>query len=155
MSEMTTPAGSAGGNPITSADLADLPDKIRVHALAKLLDKSSREVLDALTDLGEDGRSAQSSISRDVALKVAETLLGTLPEAAPEPEPEPEPEPVRPAAAAPPLPVFASASPLFLPPEPPKAPAKPAVRVVEERDEPDEADGGSEDDHDAADDAGD
>ena len=77
MSEISTPAGQTGGNP----NLADLPDKIRVHALAKLLERSSREVLDALTELGEDGRSAQSSINRDVAIKVGEILLGA-PEAA-------------------------------------------------------------------------
>ena len=83
MSEISTPAGQTGGNP----NLADLPDKIRVHALAKLLERSSREVLDALTDLGEDGRSAQSSINRDVALKVAETLLGVPEEPARSAEP--------------------------------------------------------------------
>jgi hypothetical protein len=50
--------------------LADLPDKLRVHALAKLLDVSSRDVMTAMADLGEIARSAQSSLSRDVALKV-------------------------------------------------------------------------------------
>jgi len=107
-------------------NLAELPDKIRVHALAKLLERSSREVLDALTDLGEDGRSAQSSINRDVALKVAETLLGLPDEPAELAEPEPAAPPARP--LIPPMPVFASASPLFLPPEPAKAKSRRRAR---------------------------
>lgn len=146
MSEISTPAGQTGGDPNTSANLADLPDKIRVHALAKLLDRSSRDVLDALTELGEDGRSAQSSVNRDVALKVAEILLGS---ADPEPEPAPQQrEPVRP--AIPPMPVFASASPLFLPPDPAKAQVI-APKEVKEPEEPDDdrdvdSDDGGDDD---------
>jgi ribonuclease E len=145
MSEISTPAGQTGGNP----NLADLPDKIRVHALAKLLARSSREVLDALSDLGEDGRSAQSSINRDVALKVAETLLGPPTEPVEPVEPEPPVQPARP--QIPPMPVFASASPLFLPPEPAKAKVTPPREVVEEpEDEPDaeaevDADGDDDD----------
>ncbi|HKN97402.1 MAG TPA: translation initiation factor IF-2 N-terminal domain-containing protein, partial [Pseudonocardiaceae bacterium] len=83
--------------------LADLPAKVRVHALAKLLGRSSREVLDVLSGLGEPARSAQSSLDRDIALKVAEALAGG--------ESEPEPEPEQPPLA----PVFAAA-PVFLPP---------------------------------------
>src|SRR6266540_1110786 len=135
MSDMSTPAGPTGGDTFTSTNpnLADLPDRIRVHALAKLLERSSREVLDALTELGEDSRSAQSSITRDVAIKVVETLLGQ-PEAAEEPA-----QPARP--LTPPVPVFASASPLFLPPDPAKAKAQaPPQREpkVQEPQEPDE-----------------
>ena len=109
MSEKATPAGQTGGDNFTSThpELAGLPDRVRVHALAKLLDRISRDVLDALVVLGEDGRSAQSSIPRDVALKVAQKLLGVQAE---EPARATEP-PARPAVAAPPLPVFASASP--------------------------------------------
>jgi ribonuclease E len=145
MSEISTPAGATGGD--TSANLADLPDKIRVHALAKLLDRSSRDVLDALTELGEDGRSAQSSVNRDVALKVAAILRGP----AEQPEPEPRPEPVRP--AIPPVPVFASASPLFLPPDPAKAQVVAPREPVKEVEEPDE-DAGEVDIDDVGDDDG-
>ena len=76
MSDMSTPAGNTGGNPTTpiAAALADLPARIRVHALAKLLGRSSREVLAAVTALGVDGRSVQSSIDRELALRVAESL---------------------------------------------------------------------------------
>src|SRR5690349_24038266 len=75
MSDMT-PAGNTGGDTTTpiAAALADLPAKIRVHALAKLLGRSSREVLGAVTGLGADGRSVQSSIDRELALRVAEAL---------------------------------------------------------------------------------
>jgi ribonuclease E len=151
MSDMSTPAGPTGGDTFTSTNpnLADLPDRIRVHALAKLLERSSREVLDALTDLGEDGRSAQSNISRDVALKVAETLLGTPPEA--EPEPEPTARPV----TAPPVPVFASASPLFMAPDPTVAKPPPVREPVREEvvEEPAEDEAESADD-DADDESG-
>ena len=77
MSNKEKPAGATGGQGVVSArpQLADLPDKLRVHALAKLLDVSSKDVMTALADLGEVARSAQSSVSRDVALKVAETLV--------------------------------------------------------------------------------
>ena len=145
MSDMSNPAGSTGGAATTPihAALADLPAKVRVHALAKLLDLSSKDIITALSDLGEEVRGAQSSVSRDVALKVADVLIGAAeveadPVAAeavaqPEPEPEPEPEPVR-VRRTPPTPVFASASPLFLPPEPVAAPVKPVVRHEEPED---------------------
>ncbi|MDQ3790370.1 MAG: translation initiation factor IF-2 N-terminal domain-containing protein, partial [Actinomycetota bacterium] len=76
MSDMSTPAGNTGGDTTTpiAAALADLPARIRVHALAKLLGRSSREVLAAVSELGADGRSVQSSIDRELALRVAEAL---------------------------------------------------------------------------------
>ncbi|MEV4146381.1 translation initiation factor IF-2 N-terminal domain-containing protein [Amycolatopsis sp. NPDC049691] len=76
MSNAETPAEHTGGNPATPASgpLADLPARIRVHALAKLLEKHSRDVLAQLAELGESVRSAQSSVTRDVALKVAEAF---------------------------------------------------------------------------------
>jgi ribonuclease E len=78
MSNSKDPAANAGGDTgaSTSEALAGLPAKLRVHALAKLLDRSSRDVLDALTGLGEPVRSPQSSLDRDLALRVADLLLG-------------------------------------------------------------------------------
>ncbi|MGW4524592.1 translation initiation factor IF-2 N-terminal domain-containing protein [Amycolatopsis sp. NPDC004378] len=78
MSNAETPAEHSGGNPATptSGPLADLPARIRVHALAKLLESHSRDVLAKLEELGESVRSAQSSVTREVALKVAEVLSG-------------------------------------------------------------------------------
>ncbi|SER65799.1 translation initiation factor IF-2 N-terminal domain-containing protein [Actinokineospora terrae] len=145
MSDMSTPAGSAGGATTTPSDqalaelLAQVPAKVRVHALAKLLEVSSKDVIAALEGLGEAVRGAQSSVSKDTAARVARALLA--PEQAAdeprEPEPEPEPvvadEPVEPKRRRiPPTPVFASASPLFLPPEPPVARPAPAQPVVAE-----------------------
>ena len=142
MSNAETPAEHSGGNTVapTSGPLADLPARIRVHALAKLLDLNSREVLAKLGELGETVRSAQSSVTRDVAIKLAEALgAGDAPEpqseaAALPPVPEvavaeaevEKPRPRQKTRAH--LPVFAAPSPVFLPPEPAEKPAKPARR---------------------------
>jgi ribonuclease E len=77
MSNMETPAGSAGGDATTptQVELGELPAKVRVHALARLLGASSRDVLTALDEIGESVRSPQSSVSRETALRVAEALL--------------------------------------------------------------------------------
>jgi ribonuclease E len=138
MSDTTTPAGDNAGR-----DLIDLPPKIRVHALAKLLGASSREVMGALADLNEEVRSAQSSVSREVAQRVVDALapqddtpaVDAVADVADEPvavveaaeETEREPE-----KRAPRQPLFASASPLFLPPEAVKARPVKAAPVVEE-----------------------
>ncbi len=152
MSNAETPAENSGGNPVapTSGPLADLPARIRVHALAKLLDLNSREVLAKLGELGETVRSAQSSVTRDIAIKLAEAfgageagnaeVAEVTEEAAAAKEPEalpPVPEvPVAAEAEKPRprqkarvhVPVFAAPSPIFLPPEPAEKPAKPARR---------------------------
>ncbi|GLW93721.1 translation initiation factor IF-2 N-terminal domain-containing protein [Actinokineospora globicatena] len=166
MSDMSTPAGSAGGATTTPSDqaaadlLAQVPAKVRVHALAKLLEVSSKDVLAALEGLDEAVRGAQSSVSKDTAERVILALLAPEstqdePVAAQAPAkatrtkqakaapaeavtetalPEPtatEPEPVEPAPRRiPPTPVFASASPLFLPPEPTTARPAPTQPVV-------------------------
>ena len=135
MSNKEKPAGATGGQGVVSArpELADLPDKLRVHALAKLLDVSSKDVMTALADLGEVARSAQSSVSRDVALKVAETLLDWDDVVTGEVTEDYEP-PAVPAAQAPALaPLFAAPSAVFLPPQPIERPkAQAAVFVVPE-----------------------
>ncbi|WP_316690125.1 translation initiation factor IF-2 N-terminal domain-containing protein [Pseudonocardia sp. H11422] len=74
MSKNDVPAGNTGG-PVTVPALADLPEKLRVHALAKLIGRTSREVLATLADLGVEVRSAQSSVARPVAERVVSTLL--------------------------------------------------------------------------------
>lgn len=51
-----------------------MPAKLRVHALAKMLGATSREVIATLGELGESVRSAQSNITRDVALNVVRSL---------------------------------------------------------------------------------
>ncbi|HEX7659697.1 MAG TPA: translation initiation factor IF-2 N-terminal domain-containing protein [Pseudonocardiaceae bacterium] len=86
MSNAEQPAGTAGGdsgapteaanNVIYQSALNELPARVRVHALAKLLERSSREVLDALAELGQPARSAQSSLDRELATKIAAMLTG-------------------------------------------------------------------------------
>ncbi|RSN63460.1 ribonuclease E/G [Amycolatopsis sp. WAC 04182] len=145
MSNADTPAVTGGNTATpTAGRLGELPPRIRVHALAKLLGSNSRELMAKLGELGETVRSAQSSVTREVAHKLAEALAGgdepeTTPVAetpAPEPEvkaevkPEAEPEPapqveapsrrVPPALAAPVTPE---------PPQPSTRPAKAAVHV--------------------------
>ncbi|MFJ8965142.1 translation initiation factor IF-2 N-terminal domain-containing protein [Lentzea sp. NPDC102401] len=132
MSNKDKPAGVTGGQGVVAArpELADLPDKLRVHALAKLLDVSSKDVMTALADLGEVPKSAQSSVSRDVALKVAETLVDWDDVVTGEVTEDYE-APAIPAFEAPALaPIFAAPSAVFLPPQPierPKAPPSPFV----------------------------
>ncbi|HEY3611599.1 MAG TPA: Rne/Rng family ribonuclease [Pseudonocardiaceae bacterium] len=168
------PAATAGGNPgaPTHPALAGLPAKVRVHALGKLLDRSSREVLDVLAGLGEPARSAQSSLDRDLALRVAELLLAdgaevsaaAVAEVVDLSEPEPVAELDEPLADAL-TPVFAAPAPVFLPPtaaaptrsRPKRAPEpqpepvepEPAVAPVVETETPD-GDGADGDDEDSA-----
>ncbi|MCF8569496.1 translation initiation factor IF-2 N-terminal domain-containing protein [Gordonia sp. HY002] len=63
------------GSPVNadSAHLSaeDIPLRLRVHALARLLGSTSRDVLGHLGELGVTARTAQSSISRDDAMRVA------------------------------------------------------------------------------------
>ncbi|NGY61047.1 Rne/Rng family ribonuclease [Lentzea sp. NEAU-D13] len=132
MSNKDKPAGVTGGQGVVAArpELADLPEKLRVHALAKLLDVSSKDVMTALADLGEVARSAQSSVSRDVALKVAETLVDWDDVVTGEVTEDYE-APAVPAFEAPALaPLFAAPTAVFMPPQPierPKAAASPFV----------------------------
>src|SRR3954454_19173645 len=73
MSNSDSPAGSAGG-PVTVPALDELPEKMRVHALAKLLGSSSKDVLTALAAIGVEARTAQSSIDRKAAEQVVLAL---------------------------------------------------------------------------------
>ncbi|MDT7708210.1 MAG: ribonuclease, partial [Pseudonocardiales bacterium] len=82
MSNSDVPAGSPGGPttvPTQNAALSELPDKMRVHALAKLLGRSSREIIAALGGLGVEIKSAQSSIDRKVAEQVVTALVADIP----------------------------------------------------------------------------
>ena len=69
------PAGKTGGQSGVSA--ADLPERLRVHALAKLVGRTGKQVLSALGDLGQDVRSVQSNITRATAEQVIAALGGT------------------------------------------------------------------------------
>jgi ribonuclease E len=86
MTNSDSPAGLTGG-PVPLSGLDDLPEKLRVHALAKLLGRTSREVMAALLDLGFAARSVQSSVNRKTAEQVAVVLV---PELAATPAPPPD-----------------------------------------------------------------
>ncbi|MGW4399210.1 translation initiation factor IF-2 N-terminal domain-containing protein [Amycolatopsis nivea] len=96
MSNADTPADQTGGNTVapTTSRLGELPPRIRVHALAKLLGLSSRDLLGKLAELGESPRSAQSSVTKEVAHRVAVILdaeaAGETGDAAEAPEPAAE-----------------------------------------------------------------
>ena len=143
MANRTTSAGSIGGPTGTSmttapagAELAaSLPDRVRVHALAKLLSVSSKEVMAALTELGIAIRSAQSSIDRETALRAIEVLLPDPASDAVETEQfdlQTEEVDDRDTPGVSLAPVFNAAAPVFLPPV-----STPAV-VEEPDDEEDE-----------------
>ncbi len=126
----------------------ELPAKLRVHALAKMLGRSSREVLDALEELGKPARSPQSSLDREVAVEVADALLAgsdedvdveeVVEDDTPEVVDEAD-EPAESIAGSQPAqrriaglaPVFAAPAPLFQTPTAP-APAPVKAKPVEE-----------------------
>ncbi|WP_454199710.1 translation initiation factor IF-2 N-terminal domain-containing protein [Nocardia sp. Marseille-Q1738] len=75
----------------TSQDAEQLPERIRVHALAKLLGVTSKRILAKLTEMGADARSAQSNVDRAVAESVRDALAPVEADAAPEQEASPAP----------------------------------------------------------------
>ncbi|MGL4305650.1 MAG: translation initiation factor IF-2 N-terminal domain-containing protein, partial [Mycobacteriaceae bacterium] len=91
-----------------NADIAALPERLRVHALAKTLGVTSKQVLAALAELGENVRSAQSSIDKSAAEQVFAALFGA------------QPEPAAPVVLVPESvsEVTPAAAPLFLQPQP-------------------------------------
>ncbi|MBB5153051.1 translation initiation factor IF-2 N-terminal domain-containing protein [Saccharopolyspora phatthalungensis] len=148
MLNMDTPAGNTSGQSPTPTreeqGTIELPAKLRVHALAKLLGASSREIITTLESVGEPVRSAQSNITREVALQVVQALHPELvaesggtaaqneSESRVETEPERAAEPAAPAADFAPAgskpgagtsvpgltPVFAAPEAMFLAPDP-------------------------------------
>ncbi len=69
-----TDNGSPADANATSDAADEFPTKLRVHALARLLGLTSRQILTHLAELGHELRSPQSSIDRDVARSVAERV---------------------------------------------------------------------------------
>ncbi|OSC41647.1 Rne/Rng family ribonuclease [Mycobacterium decipiens] len=69
----------ASSDPKEPSQRAELPDRLRVHSLARTLGTTSRRVLDALTELDGRVRSAHSSVDRVDAVRVRD-LLAAQPE---------------------------------------------------------------------------
>lgn len=71
-------SGSSAGDEGASAGVTPtFPDRLRVHALAKIIGVTSKQVLAKLGELGIEARSAQSSLGRDVAETVHSAFAGT------------------------------------------------------------------------------
>lgn len=65
---------SASDLPKDGSQHEDLPDRLRVHSLARALGTTSRRVLDALTELDGRVRSAHSSVDHVDAVRVRDLL---------------------------------------------------------------------------------
>ncbi|HYY00928.1 MAG TPA: Rne/Rng family ribonuclease [Mycobacterium sp.] len=95
-----TDGGPSSQVPEDSSQHEELPERLRVHSLARVLGTTSRQVLDALTELDGRIRSAHSTVERVDAVRVrdllanapaavATTVIATEPSAAGEAD-EPE-----------------------------------------------------------------
>lgn len=60
--------------PAVPTEHEELPDRLRVHSLARVLGTTSKRVLDALTELDGRARSAHSSVDRVEAVRVRDLL---------------------------------------------------------------------------------
>jgi ribonuclease E len=72
------------GSPAAAAG-EDLPDRLRVHSLARVLGTTSRRVLDALSELDGRVRSPHSSVDRTDAVRVRDVLAATPADSTDEP----------------------------------------------------------------------
>lgn len=88
----STPEGEqaalAPDTPQAPAEQGELPEKLRVHSLARVLGTSTRRVLDALSKLDGRARSPHSNVDKQDAAKVREVLASEA-EAAPAEAPAP------------------------------------------------------------------
>ncbi|QNG18369.1 Rne/Rng family ribonuclease [Rhodococcus triatomae] len=87
------PPTSSESNAAGSNEAGALPEKMRVHALAKLLGITSKQVIAEAGTQGVELRSAHSSVSREVAERVRDALTTTTTDAAPTEAPAPAAEP--------------------------------------------------------------
>ena len=72
-----------------------LNNKIRIYDLAKKLNKSNKELIAVLQELGVTVKSHSSSIDEDTAQAVENLLTESKPQQKPKPKPQPKPEPVK------------------------------------------------------------
>src|SRR5699024_4282309 len=107
-----------------STQAPQFPDKMRVHALAKQLGVTSKQVLAELQGLGREITSAHASVERSVAEQVHAALNPPAPAAEAGPQ-----EKAQTTAEAP----AGFAQPLFLPPSATPVPEKKAAPAVQEQ----------------------
>ncbi len=122
----------------------DLPEKLRVHSLARVLGTTSKRVLDALVELDGRTRSPQSSVDQADAVRVRDALAAADAAA----EPEPESRLILETAEEPP-----AYMPLFVAPQPVTAPERVVAASGEYsgEDSADDTDDESDSDDDGAD----
>ncbi|MGW8935597.1 translation initiation factor IF-2 N-terminal domain-containing protein, partial [Gordonia terrae] len=77
-----TDNGSPADANAASESAEEFPSKLRVHALARFLGLTSRQVLAHLASLGVQTRSPQSSVERDLAKAVADRVRAGVDETA-------------------------------------------------------------------------
>ena len=82
--EWEPPAAAAG---------EDLPDRLRVHSLARVLGTTSRRVLDALSEFDGRARSPHSSVDRTDAVRVRDVLAAGPEDSTDEPAAQEPPAP--------------------------------------------------------------
>ncbi|REW35700.1 ribonuclease E/G, partial [Mycobacterium tuberculosis] len=70
--------GAPPSDPPEPSQHEELPDRLRVHSLARTLGTTSRRVLDALTALDGRVRSAHSTVDRVDAVRVRDLLATHL-----------------------------------------------------------------------------
>ncbi|WP_168700324.1 translation initiation factor IF-2 N-terminal domain-containing protein [Gordonia paraffinivorans] len=131
-----TDNGSPADANAASEPVEEFPSKLRVHALARFLGLTSRQVLAHLATLGVQTRSPQSSVDRELAQAVAERVRANIPAeevAAAEPAAETAPAEEQAAeAATAPEPEAPSAEPAAEEPAAEQAPAEEAADTAAE-----------------------
>ncbi|WP_078343569.1 translation initiation factor IF-2 N-terminal domain-containing protein [Mycobacteroides immunogenum] len=125
------PAALAPDTPPAPAEQGELPEKLRVHSLARVLGTSTRRVLDALSKLDGRARSPHSNVDKQDAAKVREALANEA-EAA-EQAPVVAETPAAPVAAEPPAPVATEEAPAVTagPAEDPDNPPTTPILIAE------------------------
>ena len=118
----------------------ELPDRLRVHQLARSLGNTNKEVLDALFQLDGQARNVHSGVDREDALRVRDMLFAKAPAMFPTLDSTAEEPESRPTETATERPHY---MPLFVSPQP---------RQVDEDTEDDAADGDDSDSDDEDDD---
>nr|WP_182357667.1 translation initiation factor IF-2 N-terminal domain-containing protein [Tomitella gaofuii] len=121
---------------IDSAATVEIPVKLRVHALAKLLGVTSKEVLAKLTELGEEVRTAHSSVTRDQGERVRDAFAPAAaapatPAAVETPAQDEPPQKAQPRKSQRRKPAPATATETAATPEPATPPAAEAPATVE------------------------
>ena len=146
MDNVNLPQDAASG-PIPNGEL---PDRLRVHTLARALGVTSKQVIEALVSIDGRTRNVQSSVNNDDAIKVRDMLWRSESGAPATQEPASQPVPVQQASDSQsmldlgnPEPERPAYMPLFVAPQPHSAPSSVDESDVDESDVDEQSDGGA------------